>query len=149
MWRWMVRSADVSINPVCRNLHDDQLTVGVQTTGSRLLSNLAEVIFKERANLLQLEQRRALLAKILVALVSKIATLRESLPSFMTPSTPVPTPPVHDWEVALSACLTLTHWPIPYGVLAVKHACGTVCKVCLEGGDVYGLITSLPPMKHA
>jgi hypothetical protein len=78
----------------CRNLHDDQLAVGVQTTGSRLLSNLAEVIFKERANLLQLEQRRALLAKILAAMVSKIATLRESLPSFMTPSIPFPFPPI-------------------------------------------------------
>ena len=69
-----------------RNLHDDTLNATVQCTSCKLLTNIVEVIFKDRSDLRTLEQRRALLAKILSTSVSKLSVLKKSLPSFMTPS---------------------------------------------------------------
>ena len=70
----------------CRNLHDDSLNATVQCTSCKLLTNIVEVIFKDRSEIRTLEQRRGLLAKILSTSVSKLSVIRSSLPSFMVPS---------------------------------------------------------------
>ena len=79
----------------CRNLHDDGLTQTVQCTCCKLLTNIVEVIFKERSEIRALEQGRGLLAKILSTSVSKLSVIRKSLPTFMIPSMLQTSPIVH------------------------------------------------------
>ena len=61
---------------VCRNLQDTNLPSGVDITSTRLLLNLVEVLLQRRSPAAQAGDHRALLAKILAALVSKLASLR-------------------------------------------------------------------------
>jgi len=59
-----------------RNLQDVSLAPGVDITSTRLLLNLVEVLLQRRSPAAAASDHRPLLAKILAALVSKLAALR-------------------------------------------------------------------------
>jgi hypothetical protein len=69
----------------CRNLHDQDVPINVQSTCVRLMLNLVEVVMQRRQNatLPDLEAYRGLVASILATLSDKLAAVARNTPALM------------------------------------------------------------------
>ena len=69
----------------CRNLHDQEVPINVQSTCVRLMLNLVEVVMQRRQNatLPDLEAYRGLVASILATLSDKLAAVARNTPALM------------------------------------------------------------------
>lgn len=148
----------------CRNLHDGELPLAVQSTCVRLMLNLVEVIMQWRKNTTagSLEAFRQLVAAILTTLSDKLASVARHTPALLAEGARSPPRSVNGRPRGLSAmrCGVRTA-PRRQGVQAcrgssLKTHCdagsagvnAASCSHCLGPHELHGAACSMPGMAN-